>query len=41
MYCMGYQEFTYRVNDVNLVYEKLDEIKDLMQKQFYHYELDG
>ena len=38
---MGYQEMIYRVKDINLFYEKLDEIKDLMQKQFYSIELDG
>ena len=38
---MGYQEFVYKVNNIDLFYEKLDEIKDLMQKQFYHFEIDG
>ena len=38
---MGYQEFTYKINNIDLFYEKLDEIKDLMQKQYYRYEHNG
>ena len=38
---MGYQEFVYKVNNIDLFYNKLNEIKDLMQKNFYSIELDG
>ena len=38
---MGYQEFTYKINNIGLFNEKLEDIKNLMQNYYYRHELDG
>lgn len=38
---MGYQEFTYKINNIGLFNEKLEDIKNLMQNYYYNHELNG